>query len=256
MSKFAVILAAAGKSSRFRDQHYKKPFANLAGRSVWIHSAEKFINRDDCSQVILVIAAEDREAFETKFAANAALMGVRIVDGGKERADSVQNALEQVQEDVDFVAVHDAARPCVATPWVDAVFAAAERTGAAMLAAPVAGTLKRVNQQMQIEETVNRQGIWEAQTPQVFRREMLLEAYARRGGSSPTDDAQLVEQLGRPVTVVPGSPLNLKITTKEDLRLAEQVLKVLPKPKLDGPVHPVCRRRLVAMIAAPNGIGK
>ena len=89
-----------------------------------------------------------------------------------------------------------------------------------------------------VEETLSRQDIWEAQTPQVFRRELLLEAYAKREGLDATDDAQLVERLGHPVSIVLGSSLNLKITTQEDLRLAEQALKVLPKPKLDGPAHP------------------
>ena len=89
-----------------------------------------------------------------------------------------------------------------------------------------------------IQETVSREGLWEAQTPQVFRRELLLEAYAKRGGFKATDDAQLVERVGQPVAVVQGSPLNLKITTNQDLRLAEQALKVLPKPKLNTPAHP------------------
>ena len=86
-----------------------------------------------------------------------------------------------------------------------------------------------------IEDTVARDGLWEAQTPQVFRRQLLLDAYARRGDFPATDDAQVVERIGQPVTVVPGSPINIKITTKEDLRLAEQALKALPKPKLLGP---------------------
>ena len=85
---------------------------------------------------------------------------------------------------------------------------------------------------------VSREGLWEAQTPQVFRRSLIEEAYAKREGFNATDDAQLVERLGKPVTVVPGSPVNLKITTKEDQRLAEQALKALPKPKFDKPIHP------------------
>jgi 2-C-methyl-D-erythritol 4-phosphate cytidylyltransferase len=80
--------------------------------------------------------------------------------------------------------------------------------------------------------------LWEAQTPQIFRRELLTKAYAARGSAKATDDAQLVERLGQPVALVEGSPLNIKITTKEDLRLAEQILKVLPKPKPEGFTHP------------------
>jgi 2-C-methyl-D-erythritol 4-phosphate cytidylyltransferase len=188
--------------------------------------------------VIVVISADDREFFSMKFGANIAIMGVEVIDGGKERTDSVQRALERVKSDIDFVAVHDAARPCIAEPWIDDVFAAAARDGAAILAAPVQATLKRADQKKHIAETVSREGLWEAQTPQVFRRQLLIDAYAKRGQATATDDAQLVERLGHPVTIVPCSQLNLKITTRDDLKLAEQVLKVLPKPKLEGFQHP------------------
>lgn len=237
-SKFAVIMPAAGKSSRFHDKSYKKPFAPLGGKAVWLHAAEKFLNRDDVKQVILVVAAEDREEFDSKFMANVTILGIDVVNGGAERADSIQNALAKLQSDIDFVAVHDAARPCLASAWIDRVFEAAEKHGAALLAVPVAATLKRVGADHQIVETVARDQLWEAQTPQVFRRQLLIDAYARRQGFKATDDAHLVERLGQKVTVVQGSPMNLKITTQEDLRLAEQVLKALPKPKLGGAFHP------------------
>jgi 2-C-methyl-D-erythritol 4-phosphate cytidylyltransferase len=238
VAKYAVILPAAGKSRRFKDKQYKKPFALLGGRAVWLHSAERFLNRDDVVQTILVIAADDREYFQFKFSSNVAILGITVVEGGAERPDSVENALARVKPDVDFICVHDAARPCLAGEWIDKIFQAAARTGAAIFAIPVAGTVKRVGPDKTIQETLSRQDLWEAQTPQVFRRELLLEAYAKREGFPATDDAQLVERLGHPVTIVPGSPVNLKIATKEDLRLAEQALKALPKPKLRGPVHP------------------
>jgi 2-C-methyl-D-erythritol 4-phosphate cytidylyltransferase len=238
VAKFAVILPAAGKSSRFKDQHYRKVFAPLGGRAVWLHAAEKFVNRDDVTQVILVIAPSDREYFTEKFGANAAILGIEVVDGGADRTASVAAALARVSADVDFVAVHDAARPCICDEWISRIFQAAEKTGAAMFAIPVAGTLKRVGENLEIIETVSREGLWEAQTPQVFRRPLLLDAYAQAGEAPATDDAQLVERLGETVTVVTGSPINLKIATKEDLRLAEKALKALPKPKLAGPAHP------------------
>ena len=106
-----------------------------------------------------------------------------------------------------------------------------------MLAIPIAGTIKRVANGL-VEETIPRANLWEAQTPQVFRREMLVEAYAQRGDSPATDDAELVERLGKPVSIVEGSPINLKITTKGDLHLAAQALKAMPKPKLGGALHP------------------
>jgi 2-C-methyl-D-erythritol 4-phosphate cytidylyltransferase len=233
-----VILPAAGKSSRFRDQHYKKPFAPLDGRPVWMHVADRFVNRSDVKQTLLIIAPEDRERFAEKFAGNAAMLGIEVVEGGAERSDSVALALERVSPDIDFIAVHDAARPCVASEWIDSVFAAAVKSGAAILAAPVAGTLKRAHSDQTIAETVARDKLWEAQTPQVFKRQLLIDAYARRGQAPATDDAQLVERVGHPVTIVPGSRMNIKITTKEDLRMAAALLKALPRPKLAGPAHP------------------
>jgi 2-C-methyl-D-erythritol 4-phosphate cytidylyltransferase len=235
---FAVILPAAGKSSRFRDAYYKKPFVPLEGRPVWLHAAEKFTSRSDVKQTLLVIAPEDRETVQSKFGANAALLGIELVDGGAERSDSVAAALARVSAEIEYVAVHDAARPCLAEEWIDAVFTAAAKTGAALLATPVSGTVKRVGRDQVVQETISREGLWEAQTPQVFHRQLLVDAYARRGKEAATDDAQLVERIGHKVTVVPGSPMNLKITTKEDLRLAAAVLKALPRPKLAGPAHP------------------
>ena len=231
MSTVAVILPAAGASRRFHDKNYKKPFAPLGGKAVWLHSAEKFLGRKDVKQLIVVVSDEDREEFNRKFGANIAILGVEVCHGGVERADSIENALTLVRDDIELIAVHDAARPCLADKWIDAVFEAATRDGAAILAVPVSETLKRVDRSKQIEATVDRQHLWAAQTPQVFRRELLTKAYAARAGKAVTDDAALLEQLGERVTVVAGSPLNLKITTCEDLRLAEQVLKVLPKPK-------------------------
>ncbi len=238
MAKFAVILPAAGRSSRFHDRSYKKPFAPLANKAIWLHSAERFLNRSDVMQTILVISAEDRGDFTMKFGANIAILGIEVVDGGKERSDSVEAALARVKPEADFVCVHDAARPCLTDAWIDEIFSAAEKTGAAIFAVPIFGTLKRVTPDHQIAETVSREQLWEAQTPQVFGRQLLLDAYAKRAGFNATDDAQLVERLGHPVTVVPGSPINMKVTTKEDQRLAEFALKALPKPKLTAGLNP------------------
>jgi len=238
MPSFGVILAAAGQSSRFQDVNYKKPFAPLAGRAVWLHSAEKFLERDDVKQVVIVVAPEDRESFVEKFGANLAFMGVTLATGGAQRADSVRNGLEKLGPEIDMVAIHDAARPCIASAWIDRVFEAGARTGAAILATPVVSTLKKVGPDGTITATVDRTDLWEAQTPQVFSRALLQKAYATRGDDQPTDEAQLVESLGQKVTVVAGSPINLKITSRDDLRLAEQALKALPKPNLSGPAHP------------------
>ena len=145
----------------------------------------------------MVISPEDREYFQFKFAANTTILGIDVVEGGAERADSVAKALARVKPDIDFVCVHDAARPCLADEWIDTIFAAAEKHGAAIFAAPdrrhAQARRATINK---IEETVSREHLWEAQTPQVFRRELLLDAYAKRGDFAATDDAQLVERIG------------------------------------------------------------
>jgi 2-C-methyl-D-erythritol 4-phosphate cytidylyltransferase len=238
MPKFAVILPAAGKSSRFGNTHEKKVFTNLKDRAVWLRTAEHFVERDDVSQTIIVISPEDEERFREKFRPNLAFMNIQIVLGGAERADSVSNGLAAVNEDVDFVAVHDAARPLLAKKWIDDVFAKAAETDAAILAHKVASTLKRVNEQQNIEETVSREQLWEAQTPQVFRKSLLEEAFEKRDGFVATDEAQLVERLPHSVAIVPCPAINLKITTKEDLQMAEHLLAAVPKEKSLGALHP------------------
>lgn len=237
MPKFAVILPAAGRSARFKDPNYKKVFAPLANRAVWLHAADKFLNRSDVIQTILVISPDDREFFNFKFASNVAILGIEVVQGGAERCDSVAAALERVKPEAEYVCVHDAARPCLADSWIDQIFEAVTKSKAAIFASPIAGTIKRVKDQA-IVETVPREGLWEAQTPQVFERDLLMKAYASRAGFNATDEAQLVERLGHKVTVLTGSPMNIKIATKDDLRLVEQAIKALPKPKLDRALHP------------------
>src|SRR5262249_40123317 len=141
---------------------------------------------------------------------------------------------------------HDAVRPCLTAALVDAVFAKAVQTGAALLAVPVADTVKQVDAKGFIQATVSRQGLWLAQTPPVFRRDWLVPAYNKRAQAdkSITDDAQLVEAAGHPVAVVEGSPANVKITTKGDLALADAILKSQPKPKPSGPAHPFAEEEM------------
>jgi 2-C-methyl-D-erythritol 4-phosphate cytidylyltransferase len=239
MPAFAVILPAAGKSSRFGGKE-KKPYVNLDGTAVWLRTANLFANRTDVVQTILVISPDDRELVLRRYSANLMFLGVKVVDGGAERFQSVANALSQVKPEADFVAVHDAVRPCAPAALIDAVFAAAVKHGAAVPGLAVADTLKRVDNQMMVTQTVARVGLWQAQTPQVFRKDWLFEAYGRTGALSRdvTDDAQLVEAAGHPVRVLPGSPFNLKITTHDDLKIASAFLKIREaedKPKASHP---------------------
>jgi 2-C-methyl-D-erythritol 4-phosphate cytidylyltransferase len=244
MPKFAVILPAAGKSSRFGDARQKKPFVSLKGRPVWVRTAEVFGGMDEVVQTIICIAAEDMEDFKQKFAANLAFMEVQIVEGGATRAASVENALRQVKADADFVAVHDAARPLITKKWVREVFAAAEKSGAAIPAVPLSSTIKRVERST-IVETVDRSGLWAAQTPQVFARQMLVDVFAARQGYEATDEAELVERAGQTISVVEGWPMNIKITTQADFKLAEALVDALPPEKSLGSLHPFADERFL-----------
>ena len=172
-------------------------------------------------------AAHDRNEKRTWLVVGltATMMGIEIVLGGDERWQSVENALAKLLPSIEFVAVHDAARPLVTSNDFDRVLQAAREHGAAILGEPIHGTVKRTDADGWIEATVPRERLYQAQTPQVFRRDWLEAAYANRKQTHPTDDAQLVEAIGKRVYLVAGSRINLKITTQEDLRWAEVALK-------------------------------
>jgi 2-C-methyl-D-erythritol 4-phosphate cytidylyltransferase len=222
MKKITAIFPAAGAGRRFGGSR-NKIFESLKGQPIFL----RFFAREDINQLLLVVSREDSHELRTRFSAQLEAMGIELVEGGLERYDSVRNALAKVSDESEWVCVHDAVRPCVATAWIDAVFAQARQCGAAMLAYPVHGTLKKVNKENYIESTSPRDGLWEAQTPQVFRKDWLMEAYAG-DVAHVTDDAQLLEAMGRPVAVVMGDPRNIKITTPADLKLAEAVIDTLP----------------------------
>jgi 2-C-methyl-D-erythritol 4-phosphate cytidylyltransferase len=233
MAKIAVIVPGAGKGERFGSTE-KKTLAKLDGRPVFMRSIELFINRDDVCQTILVVSGDDLKEVKQKYAANLGFMGVQLVEGGEVRRDSVAAALAVVKEEAELIAIHDAVRPCTTPQMVDDVFAEATKTGAAILACPLYGTIKRVADSRVIEETVQRTNLYEAQTPQVFRRSVITEAYAAAPSEADvdiTDDAQLVELTGHPVSVVLCDPTNLKITTKRDLSLANAIMKARPAAK-------------------------
>ncbi len=237
--KVAVIICAAGASSRFGGKR-KKPFVDMAGRAVFVRSVELFANRDDVKQILLAIPPEDEELMNVKWGANLAFYNVKICFGGAERFDTVKKALELVKETIDLVAVHDAVRCCVKAKWIDEVIAAAAQTGAAILACPVAATIKQVKDDT-IMQTVDRSGLWEAQTPQVFKAELLRKAYEnldKIDKNEISDDSQLVEAIGKEVTIVKTDPSNIKITCKSDIAIAEAILRSRPKPKPKGPTGP------------------
>ncbi len=231
-AKIAVIIVGAGQGERFGGNQ-NKVLAKLDGRPIFLRSIEHFSNREDVCQTVFVASPNDMETIKTKYAANLALMGVGLAEGGATRAESVRAGLAKISEDTQYIAVHDAARPCVSFAMIDAVFSEATKTGAAILAAPLSGTIKRVSGAGVIEATVSREGLYEAQTPQVFARNVLESALeSAPEGEEFTDDAQFVEHSGHPVSIVKSDSSNLKVTTKGDLTLAAAILKSRPQKQI------------------------
>jgi 2-C-methyl-D-erythritol 4-phosphate cytidylyltransferase len=235
----AAIICAAGSSSRFGGKR-KKPFVDVAGRAAFLRSVELFADRDDVKQILLAIAPEDEELVNVKWEANLAFFNVKICFGGAERFDTVKKVLELIKDDIELIAVHDAVRCCLTKKWLDDVIAAAAKTGAAILACPVVATLKEAKDNT-IIKTVERAGLYEAQTPQVFETSLLKKAYSNLKNldkNKISDDAQLVEALGEKVSIVETNSSNIKITRQSDIAIAEAILRTRPKPGPKGPAGP------------------
>lgn len=234
MAKVSVIVVAAGSGDRFGGQE-NKIHAKLDGQPLFLRALQLFVNRDDVCQTLLVVSPKEIEDIKSKFGPNIGFMGAELVAGGQDRHDSVANGLSSVSEEADLVVVHDAVRVCVAEAWIDAVLAVAAKTGAAVPVVPISSTIKRVGTDKTIGETVDREGLYLAQTPQAFRRVVLQEAYEKLAAGELdlpgpiTDDAQIVAAAGTPVTAVDGDSRNIKITTRGDLPLAGAIVKILPK---------------------------
>lgn len=239
MKKVAVIICAAGASARFGGNK-KKPFVDVAGRAAFLRSIDFFADRDDVKQTILAISPDDDELVKLKWGANLGFNQVKICHGGPERFETVANALKLVADNIDLVAVHDAVRCCLKAEWVADVISRAAETGAAILACPVVATIKKVSNR-KIIETVDRTGLYEVQTPQVFDADLLKKAYENIENvdkSTLTDDSALVEAMGRQVTIVPTDSSNIKITRRSDIAIAEAIIKSRPKSRPEGPIGP------------------
>jgi 2-C-methyl-D-erythritol 4-phosphate cytidylyltransferase len=220
----SVIIPAAGASKRFGGP-VSKIFAPLAGRAVLLRTLDVFARRSEVLEILMPVSPDDMSLMRNRFGGELDRMNVRLVEGGAMRSDSVRAALAAVDQRAELVCVHDAVRPCVSQDCLDRVLAEAARSGAAILAWPIHGTVKRVDAEGMIEQTVDRTGLWEAQTPQVFRLDVLRKAYA--SSTAATDDADLVQRAGFDVRVVPGDARNVKITTPADLEFAATILASL-----------------------------
>ena len=236
---FSVIIPAAGASTRFGGK-VKKPFAQIDGRAVFLRTLELFINREDVLETILCVSPDDYEMVKTKFGANLGFMGVRLIKGGNERYETVRFALDAASKESKMIAIHDAVRPCLTAEKITEVFQAGLKHNAAILASPMSCTLKKVSKENFIEQTIERNNLYMAQTPQVFKADLIRDAYKKLPPEAKniTDDAQVAELAGYKIFIVPCEATNIKITHPSDIKLAELIINALPKPKPKGPINP------------------
>ena len=211
--KAAVIIAAGGSGKRMGK---KKQFLPLAGKAVVEWAVLAFRSVKEIKEIILVVNPEDIE--------QAKRLNVKVTASGAERQDSVSNGLKLVSPDCDIVLIHDGARPLITADLIKKAIKEAERYGACVVGVPVKDTIKRVGDDLFIKCTVDRSVLWQAQTPQAFKYEIITRALAKRKKKA-TDDSKLVEDLGIKVKMLLGSYENIKITTPEDLLIAETILR-------------------------------
>jgi 2-C-methyl-D-erythritol 4-phosphate cytidylyltransferase len=218
-----AILVAAGDSRRMG---FDKLFAMIAGRPVIAHTIHAF-ERADCVGEIIVVARKDRLDEIKAIVRDENFKKVRsIIPGGEHRQDSVRAGLDHLEAGAKYVAVHDAARPLITTEQIGRVFEQCRIHAAASLAEPISDTLKYADTELFVVGPVDRHQLYAMQTPQIFERRLIEEAYQAVYAENAlvTDEVSAVERLGRKVILVPNQDLNFKITYPRDLALAEFVL--------------------------------
>lgn len=217
--KTTAIIVAAGTGSRFRSETPKQ-FLELAGKPVVVHAIERFAAAPSVDAIVVVVTSEN----VPRLGGLSVAKPIRIVTGGATRAESVSNGVSSVEDDGILVAVHDGSRPFVSVDEIERTIAKARDVGAACLVSPVTDTIKTISGD-EISGTLDRERLRRALTPQVFRIEILRQAFEEGDLSdSVTDECYLVEKLGHPIAIVEGSSRNIKITYPEDLALANALL--------------------------------
>ncbi|MDE3164944.1 MAG: 2-C-methyl-D-erythritol 4-phosphate cytidylyltransferase [Acidobacteriota bacterium] len=232
--KVAVILPAAGLGTRMGKSSAeagtsRKQFMLLEGSPILIHTVRKFLACPRVTEIVVAVRAEDREWVAEMLGREFSGGRVRVVEGGDSRQHSVENALRTLDSGYELVAVHDAVRPFIDLETIDKALDEAALTGAAIVGVPAVDTVKQVSrgtEHVRIRATLPREKLVMAQTPQVFRYEVLQRAFdeARKDGFIGTDESSMVERLDVEVSVVPGSDRNIKITKPTDMDLARLFL--------------------------------
>ncbi|HNW39128.1 MAG TPA: 2-C-methyl-D-erythritol 4-phosphate cytidylyltransferase [Candidatus Omnitrophota bacterium] len=215
----SAIIVAAGSGRRLKSV-VSKPLVKIGKLPVINYSLSVLDKHPAISEIIVVVNAQNRPAIK-RLLNNCSFKKVKpLVLGGKRRQDSVYRGLKAVSVNSAWVLIHDAARPFIDKAMISSVVSAAKKTGSAVVAVQPKATIKLSQKNNIVQKTLDREKLWEIQTPQVFKKELIWRAYEKYAGSCVTDDAALIEKLGRPVELVRGKYENIKITTAEDLLLA------------------------------------
>jgi 2-C-methyl-D-erythritol 4-phosphate cytidylyltransferase len=224
----SAVLVAAGRSLRMGEGSARKPFLEIAGRTVLEHACAAFDHAPSVAEIVVVGCEEDLDRLRKLAASSSSMRKVRrIVAGGETRADSVAAGVDAADRTLALLAIHDAARLLVSSDLVERAISVAAVRGAALVAVPVTDTIKISSDGERCDSTLDRGALWSAQTPQVFRADLFrdLVARARREGYRPTDDAALHETYVGPVPIVRGDPSNWKLTWPTELPLAAAILR-------------------------------
>jgi 2-C-methyl-D-erythritol 4-phosphate cytidylyltransferase len=227
----SAIVLAAGRGLRFRSK-IPKPLFKLNYKPVVIYSLQTLNKHRDIKNIVLVVNAQNKKKIIQQVCKYRISKVSRIIQGGKRRQDSVLNGLKAIDKRADLILIHDSARPFIEGKMVTSIIKEARKTGAAIVGVPVKATIKEVYSPQSmvhgktvVKKTLNREKLWEIQTPQVFRKDLICKAYSRFNKIDATDDAMLVEKSGIKVSVILGTYNNIKITTPEDLLIAQAILK-------------------------------
>jgi 2-C-methyl-D-erythritol 4-phosphate cytidylyltransferase len=222
--KVSAIIPAAGQGLRLGSS-VPKQFLHLDGKPILGHTLDVFQNSGLIDSIILVVPESEIDETRAQWLNNPPLVK-KIIVGGKQRQDSVINGFNELDSDTDIVLVHDGVRPFISSAMIGEAITAAKEYGAAITAIPVNDTIKQVDELDMVEQTLNREQLRRVQTPQAFKYDLLKKAFAKADADSyyGTDEASLIEYIQEPVKIIGGSELNIKITRKEDLVLAEQIL--------------------------------
>jgi 2-C-methyl-D-erythritol 4-phosphate cytidylyltransferase len=226
--KTAAVIVSAGKGHRLPGEK-KKQFLSLAGKPILCHTLDPFEACPSIDFIHLVVGQEDMTYTLQEIVEAYGYRKVsQIVPGGKLRQESVKNGIDALSSEVDIVAIHDGVRPFVTQRMIEESIQGARQFKAVVLAMPVKETIKMAGLDRTVLKTLDRESLWQIQTPQTFQLDLIRQALhkATQDGFIGTDDASLVERIGGKVHILPGSYTNIKITTPEDLILGHLILKM------------------------------